>query len=47
MKKLLLLAALGGGAFAFTRRRKAAAEAEAKLWEEATGTPAGPKPATA
>ncbi len=38
MKKLLVLAALGGGAYALVKRRRQQAEAEAKLWEEATGT---------
>ena len=52
MKKLLVLAAVGAGIYAVVNKRKKAAEAEAKLWDEATGTPStgytpppAPKPA--
>ena len=39
MKKLLVVAAAGAAAYALVNKRKKAAEAEAKLWDEATGTP--------
>jgi len=37
MKKLIVLVAVVGGVFALVKRRKDAAAAEAKLWDEATG----------
>jgi hypothetical protein len=41
-KKLLVLGALAGGAYALVNKRKQTASAEARLWDEATGrtTPA-------
>ena len=36
MKKLLILAGLGGAVFALTKKRKREAAAEAALWKEAT-----------
>jgi len=47
MKKLLVLAAAGAAVFALVNKRKKAAEAEAKLWDEATGQttpPSAPVP---
>ena len=38
MKKLIVLVAVGGAVFALVNKRKQAAAAEAKLWDEATGT---------
>lgn len=37
MKKLLMLAAMVGGFVALSNKRKKEAEAEARLWDEATG----------
>ena len=37
MKKLLVLLALAGSAFALVKKRRDAAAAEAALWDEATG----------
>jgi len=36
MKKLLVLAGVGGAIFALARKRKREAAAEAALWKEAT-----------
>lgn len=44
-KKLLVLAALAGGAYAVVNKRKQTAAAEAKLWDEATGRTAPATPA--
>ncbi|MDQ2848300.1 MAG: DLW-39 family protein [Actinomycetota bacterium] len=44
MKKLLLLGALAGGAYAMVNKRKKTAAAEAKLWDEATGRTAPTTP---
>jgi hypothetical protein len=39
MKKLLVLLGLAGAGAALVAKRKKAAQAEAALWAEATGTP--------
>lgn len=44
-KKLIVVGALAAGAKALTDKRKKQAEAEAKLWDEATGRTT-PPPAT-
>ena len=43
MKKLLVLAAIGGGVYSMLTKRKKQAAAEAKLWDEATGRTAPSK----
>jgi hypothetical protein len=42
MKKLLVLAAVTAGVLALVNKRKQAAQAEAKLWDEATGVTTPP-----
>src|SRR6478736_2431476 len=47
MKKVIVVAAAGAAVFALVNKRKKAAEAEAKLWDEATGQttpPSAPVP---